>query len=83
MILGVAAHTELYLKDDKSRVMHQGWSGTDFLEYFFAELWYINSNPTMQQSREAAVKVSLDIGMESRAFEQTTADDLLAKIERD
>ena len=49
----------------------------------------------MQQSREAVFKVSSDVGMESRAFEfewscgnsgtapsQTTADDLLAKIER-
>ena len=48
----------------------------------------------MKQSREGASKVSSDVGMESRAFErsrgnsgtapsQTTADDLLAKIERD
>ena len=94
MVFGVAAHAVLYLKDDKSRVMHQGRSGTDFLEHFFAKLRYINSNPTMQQSREAASKVSSDVGMESRAFErsrgnsgtapsQTTADDLLAPIEKD
>ena len=94
MVFGVAAHAVLYLKDDKSRVMHQGRSGTDFLEHFFAKLRYINSNPTMQQSREAASKVSSDVGMESRAFErsrgnsgtapsQTTAGDLLAPIEKD
>ena len=72
------------------------WTFYSFLEYFFAELRFINSNPTMQQLREAAFKVSSDVGMESRAFEfqwsrgnsgtapsQTTADDLLAKIERD
>ena len=49
---------------------------------------------TMQQSTEAASKVSSDVGMESRAFErsrgnsgtapsQTTAGDLLAPIEKD
>ena len=82
MIFGVAAHAALYLKTDGSNTMHQGRSGTDVCEHFFAMIRYINSNPTMQQAREGASKVSSGIGMESHKFSTEsktnsgTADDV-------
>ena len=82
MVFGVAAHAALYLKTDGSNTMHQGRSGTDVCEHFFAMIRYMNSNPTMQQAREGASKVSSGIGMDSHKFSTEsktnsgTADDV-------
>ena len=73
MIFGVAAHAELYFKDNKSRVMHQTEVKRTF-EHFLAKVRCINSNSTMQQLREAAFKVLSDVGMESRAFDFEFSD---------
>ncbi|KAL7455841.1 hypothetical protein ACHAWC_008195 [Mediolabrus comicus] len=60
MIFGVAAIPVLYLKQDGSVKMHQGRSGSDVCEHFFAMIRYINQNPTMQQCREGASSISSD-----------------------
>jgi hypothetical protein len=72
MVLGVAAHATLYLDENGDNTMHQGRSGSDVCEHFFSMIRYINSNPTMQQAREGASKVSSGIGMESKAFQQNS-----------
>ena len=87
------AHAALYLKEDGSNVMNQGRGGSDCCEHLFGKCRYINSNPTMQQARECASKVSGALGMHSRAFmvdskgnsgtasTETTAEDLLQPLE--
>ena len=69
MVFGFAAHASLYLKEDKTEMMHQGRSGTDVCEHFFSMIRYINSNPTMQQAREGASNVASSQGMQSKAFQ--------------
>ena len=93
LVFGYAAHAALYLKEDGSNVMNQGRGGSDCCEHLFGKCRYINSNPTMQQARECASKVSGALGMHSRAFmvdskgnsgtasTETTAEDLLQPLE--
>lgn len=92
MVFGVAAHAALYLNEDGTNVMHQGRSGTDVCEHFFSMIRYINSNPTMQQAREGASKVSGGSGMYGKAFmhdskansgkaPSATAEELMAPID--
>ena len=69
LVYGYAAHAALYLKEDGSRVMHQGRGGSDVCEHFFSKIRYINSNPTMQQAREAASRVDGGLGMHLHAFQ--------------
>ena len=54
-LIGVAC---TYLLADKSRKMHQGRSGSDVCEHFFAKIRQVNTNPTMQQCREITSKIS-------------------------
>ena len=94
MVFGIASQACLYLDDDKSMVMRQGRSGTDYCEHFFAKVRYINSYPNMQQARECASKVSSDTGMYSDVFRpnnkgnsgtaisETTVKDLLAPLKQ-
>ena len=54
-LIGVAC---TYLSADKSRKMHQGRSGSDVCEHFFAKIRQVNTNPTIQQCREITSKIS-------------------------
>ena len=91
MVFGIAGVASLYLKDDKSLVMHQGRSGSDVCEHFFSQIRYICSNPIMQQAREGASALSGAIGMDGASFQfssksnsgnaaKATADELMAPI---
>ena len=92
MVFGIAAVACLNLDEDGSKTMHQGRGGTDVNENFFSRMRYINSNPTMQQAREAASQVTSGSGMHIRAFQSNnrgnsgtaeggeTAEDLLAPL---
>ncbi|EJK64027.1 hypothetical protein THAOC_15281 [Thalassiosira oceanica] len=70
MVFGVAAVASLYLKDDGSLVMHQGRGGSDVCEHFFAKLRYINPNPTMDQAREGASRITSTAGAYQHVFVQ-------------
>ena len=61
MVFGVNAIAILYLDADENKVMHQGRSGSDVCEHFFAMIRYINSNPTMQQCREGGSRVASQV----------------------
>lgn len=58
MVFGLAGLACTYLKDDNSLKLHQGRSGSDVCEHFFAKIRQINTNPTMQQCREITSKIS-------------------------
>ena len=58
MVFGVAAVARLYLNADKSVAMHQGRSGSDVCEHFFALIRYINQNPTMKQCIDGGSRVA-------------------------
>ena len=93
-VFGVAAAASLYQKDDGSRTMHQGCSGSDVCEHFLSQIRYINSNPTMQQACEGASSLSGGLGMDGKTFQcedrransgqapKATAADLVAPIAR-
>lgn len=61
MVFGVVAIGSLYLDEDGKHTMHQGRSGSDVCEHFFAMIRYINSNPTMQQCREGASRAASNV----------------------
>ena len=61
MVFGLAGIACVYLDTDGNKKMHQGRSGTDVCEHFFAMIRSINSNPNLQQCREGASKVSSSI----------------------
>ena len=58
MVFGLAGLACTYLKEDKSLKLHQGRSGSDVCEHFFAKIRQVNTNPTMQQCREICSKIS-------------------------
>ena len=56
MVFGVAAIACTCLEEDESLVFHQGRSGSDPCEHFFAMIKNINPNPTLQQLRQCSSK---------------------------
>ena len=58
MVFGIAGIACRYLNPDKSRKMHQGRSGSDVCEHFFAKVRQNNSNPTLAQCRAITSKIS-------------------------
>ncbi|KAL7538982.1 hypothetical protein ACHAXR_008930 [Thalassiosira sp. AJA248-18] len=67
MVFGMAGLACTYLEEDKSKQIHQGRSGSDVCEHFFAKIRQVNSNPTRQQAREITSKISgqgnIDVGV--------------------
>ena len=57
-----------YLDEDKSKKMHQGRSGSDVCEHFFAKIRQVNTNPTLQQTREISSKISGEGNIDAGAF---------------
>jgi hypothetical protein len=68
LVFGVAAVAGLYLDENGKKIMHQGRSGTDVCEHFFAHIRQGNPNPTAAQARDGASLVSGRIGMSGNAF---------------
>ena len=58
MVFGIAGVACRYLSPDKSKKMHQGRSGSDVCEHFFAKVRQTNSNPTLAQCRAITSKIS-------------------------
>ena len=57
MVFGMAGVACTYLDGDKSKKMHQGRSGSDVCEHFFAKIRQVNTNPNPQQCREITSKI--------------------------
>ena len=57
MAFGTAGVACTYLDADRSLVMHQGRSGSDVCEHFFAKIRQYNSNPTLGQAYGLTSKI--------------------------
>ena len=58
MVFGIASTAYRYLRSNKLKKMHQGRSGSDVCEHFFAKGQQNNSNPTLVQCRAITSKIS-------------------------
>ena len=68
MVFGMAGLACTYLKDDKSRKIHQGRSGSDCCEHTFAKIRQINPNSTIMQARQCVSKISAQGAVQSNMF---------------
>ena len=48
--------------------MHQGRSGSDVCEHFFAKIWQYNSNPNLMQAHELTSKICAQGAVNANLF---------------
>ena len=68
MVFGMAGLACTYVKDDKSRKIHQGRSGSDCCEHTFAKIRQINPNSTIMQASQCVSKISAQGAVQSNMF---------------
>ena len=68
MVFGLAGVACTYLDEDKSKQLHQGRSGSDVCEHFFAKLRQGSPNVTLAQANQKLSKISAQGASDSHLF---------------